>query len=382
MAPTKAVLVGLALLRALPTAALVHEARGADSSNGRGAGRRAVLATTSALRPELVAQLLMQVEDDWKREAGQFVSCNRTMGSEAPCNAARKAFGGSCSKVVGAVLGGSDGDKDKATEYLGDICRQPSLQGWRRDKCNSFARGLLGAMSENGFSNRNFFDSSSVCTGLWSNIAAEEKLFLAEAEQKRALEHLEAARKAEADRLRAKQERAEAAKKAEHEALKAAIEAETQRKNNELMEKRKAEEAKIKAEVAVRELAEQERQKEARHREEEAIRQAEEAKQAAEQAAERLKAKREEAAREEAAEAAARKAHELAVQKIQKLKAKKVLDSKSPPKAVAAAKKVLNSKSPQKAKKILNSKSPQKAKKVLKSKSPRKASNLTVAVHN
>mmetsp|Transcript_108414 Transcript_108414/g.215289 ORF Transcript_108414/g.215289 Transcript_108414/m.215289 type:complete len:382 (+) Transcript_108414:185-1330(+) len=330
MAPAKSVLAGFALFHALPSAALVHEAFGADSIDGSGVGRRAFLASTSALRPEFVAQLLTQVEDEWKNEAGKFVSCNRTMGNDAPCFAARKAFDGSCFKVVGAVLGGSGGDKERSTEYLGDICRQPSLQGWKRDKCNSFAHDMLAAMSENSFSNRNFFNPSSVCSGLWSNFAAEEKLLLAEAEQAKAREHLEAARKAEVARVKAEQERVEAAKKAKEEALKAAIKAAAERKNKELQEQRMAEEAKIKAETAARERAEEERQKEVRRKEEEAVRQAEEAKKAAEQASARLKAKKEEAAKEEAAEAAARKAAEAAALKIHQLKALKVAPTKSP----------------------------------------------------
>jgi len=339
MAASKALFAGLALLRALPSAGVVHEARGADSSDGSGVARRAFLAHTTALHPELVAQLLMQVEDDWKMEAGLFVSCNGTMGSDTKCNGARNAFERSCSKVVGAVLGGSGGDKDKATEYLGDICRQPALQGWKHDKCQSFADGVLNTMTDNEYQNRNYFDTSKVCTGLWSNLAAEEKLLLAEAEQKRARERLEAAKKAEAARVRAEQARAEAAKKAEQEAVKAAIEAEAQRKSKELQERRKAEEARVKAEearlkaeAAARQRVEEERLKEERRKEEEAVRKAEDAKKAAEQAAARLKAKRDEAAKEEAAEAAARREAEAAMKKIHQLKAKKALHSKSPDK--------------------------------------------------
>lgn len=235
---------------------------------------RARGANGARLQPQVVAHTLFMMEDEWRNQAALFAECNATMGSLAqPCSAASKAFEKSCTTVVKAVNQASSGDRTAVTEYMGDICGQAELEGWRKQRCQSLASTISGAMSADNYENREELDVHSVCQNYWSSFSAAERERMSkeraeaeaqrvarEAEEKKlAAEHAEAAKKAAAE---AATKAAEAAKKAAEESAKHKVEEEAKHKveaakkaAEEVSEaKRKAIEEKEKAEKEAAEL--------------------------------------------------------------------------------------------------------------------------------
>mmetsp|Transcript_111180 Transcript_111180/g.325213 ORF Transcript_111180/g.325213 Transcript_111180/m.325213 type:complete len:347 (+) Transcript_111180:50-1090(+) len=274
----------------------------ASRARSSGAAGRQFLAGGSDLRPDLAAGLLASLEDEWKSQAAAFVACNGTEGS--PCETSSTAFTASCSKVVSAVVKGSSGNRATVADYMGEVCGEATLQGWKRDHCHGFKQALMSFMSADDYSNRENLDVAGLCSGLWQGFSKEELAL-----HKLELERQEKAREEAAKKAA---EEAAAEKKRQEEAAKFA--AEEAKKRAEEEARRKAEEARQKAEEEKRHAEEKRRMEE-----EEVARQAQEAKRQAEEAAARLEAKREEAAREaeearrklEVAQAAALKIHQL-----------------------------------------------------------------------
>jgi len=117
--------------------------------------------------------------------------------------------------VVSSIVQGSSGDRSVVKEYMVDVCQEPALHGKRQDRCQVLASALTSAMSIDPASNRDLFNSESVCATLWTTEQQDGKAFL-DQEQK-AREAAEAARiaieqKATEERLqREKEERAQRA---------------------------------------------------------------------------------------------------------------------------------------------------------------------------
>jgi len=164
------------------------------------------------MQPAVVAKALMKVETEWGAQAAAFYDCNATVVEGEDCNAPAEAFQKSCMTVVSAVVEGSSGDRGIVGEYMGDICGQPALQGWKQERCQSIAEELAGAMTEDAAENRDHFDGANLCLGFWQRVLREE-----------ARKKSEQAAKAEEARAKAEQgakteeasEKAEEAAKAE-----------------------------------------------------------------------------------------------------------------------------------------------------------------------
>jgi len=216
------------------------------------------------MRPDVVANTLMNVEEEWRAQAAIFSQCNST-GSDGAgivhCQDAPNSFGKSCGTVVSAIVQGSDGDRNVAKEYMSDVCSQASVTGWHKQHCLSLAQAVSTLMSADSYSNRNGFDSTKVCTGFWADFVQEEQKRLEEerlereAAEKKAAEEEKIAK--EAAEKRAQEEAAEQVRKAAEEAK-----AEEARKEVERVAQQKAE-AEAKAKEAGDRLAQKKAEAEA-----------------------------------------------------------------------------------------------------------------------
>jgi len=181
------------------------------------------------MRPDVVAQTLVHVENEWLSQVNSFAECNATAAA-APeegldCSSAQRAFTNSCGTVAASVVHASSGDRAVVAEYMSDVCSQPVLEGRQRAYCQSFAEGLTGAMTADAYNNREHFDTSAVCDGLWMRLALSEHARGIEEAQRRVQEEA-AARAAAAAKAKAEEEEAAAKAKADAEAEAAAAEKE------------------------------------------------------------------------------------------------------------------------------------------------------------
>uniref|UniRef100_A0A7S0FWZ8 Uncharacterized protein n=1 Tax=Pyrodinium bahamense TaxID=73915 RepID=A0A7S0FWZ8_9DINO len=305
-------LLGGCIARTAVAARARSAGAGAGVRGGAAAGARALLQSGEAMQPEVVADLLAKVEDNWKSEAASYVYCNETTGGA--CSKEEQAFESSCSTIVGAVVQASSGDRAMVSEYLGDICTESVLQGWKHEHCQSFKQALVQSMSMDNYDNRQHLLVGNLCRGLWLNFLREEVVKHREEQKRQEVVRAEAAKKAAEEAKEEEQHRLEAAKKAaeeakaeeqhRQEAARKAAEEAAQRASAE--ERRRAEEERRRAEEE-RRRAEERRLAEAR----EAARKAAEAKRQADEAAAMLRAKQEEAQR--AAEVAKRMVHDAQV---------------------------------------------------------------------
>merc|ERR1740117_1578608 len=148
-----------------------------------------VLAVHDRMRPEVVANTLVKVEDEWRKEAAQFTEGSK----DAP-----ESFAKSCSTVVSAVIQGSGGDRNVAKEYMNNVCGQKVLAGWHKQRCASLASRITEhAMLADNYANRQNLLPSKVCTSFWS--------VFVEAERTREAD--EAKEKAEHEKVVAEQEK-------------------------------------------------------------------------------------------------------------------------------------------------------------------------------
>jgi len=169
------------------------------------------------MQPELVAETLLKVEDKWLQQATVFAECDSSSGD---CTLDTKSFQTSCETVAMSIVQGSSGDRSVVKEYMSDVCGEGALlQDWHRDRCQSFAAALASAMSIDSASNRDHFDSQSVCTGLWTEIQGNAKAQVEKDRADRAAAEKErearAAAEAKAAEERARLEEEEHAKQAE-----------------------------------------------------------------------------------------------------------------------------------------------------------------------
>lgn len=207
------------------------------------------------MQPQVVAQTLVKVEDEWKTEARAFAECNMTDAAwSAGCGGAPRRFKQSCATVLGAVVQASSGDRGIVQEYLDEICSQEQLQGWRSRICQSFSFSVTAAMTADVYENREDLDIPGVCHEFWQGLAEDEKMLLQqEREEQDAKKKQEASKAAEA----AKEAAEEASKQAARSKVEAARQAERRRREEEA---HGAEEAQKAAEEVEEEADERERE--------------------------------------------------------------------------------------------------------------------------
>jgi len=161
------------------------------------------------MRPDVVANTLVRVEDEWRKQAAEF-----TEGSKA----APDAFAKSCSTVVSAVIQGSAGDRTVAKEYMNKVCSQKVLatESWRGQRCTALANSIAEhAMLADNYANRQNLNPMKVCTGFWSVfVKAESEREAVEAKERAEHEKVQAEleKKAEAAEAEAKKKATVAAK--------------------------------------------------------------------------------------------------------------------------------------------------------------------------
>eukprot|EP00929_Paragymnodinium_shiwhaense_P088111 TRINITY_DN4831_c0_g1_i1.p1 TRINITY_DN4831_c0_g1~~TRINITY_DN4831_c0_g1_i1.p1 ORF type:complete len:275 (-),score=108.48 TRINITY_DN4831_c0_g1_i1:128-952(-) len=130
------------------------------------------------LRPDAAAAALAPVEDEWEQQVTMYTNCVAeqqadSKAEEAACEAAPQAFGRSCDTVVKAVVHGSSGDKEAVQNYLGEVCGQSTLAGWKQGYCQWFQATVTEAMSLNSYSNRESLKIGELCHTFWQRILKE-----------------------------------------------------------------------------------------------------------------------------------------------------------------------------------------------------------------
>lgn len=191
---------------------------------------------SSDMRPEVVSQLLSNVEKKWI-QGRLMVFSNVT--DEA---SAYTVMEGSCLKVSSAIVAGSEGEKDKVVEYMQDVCgAEQSKEAPTPSMCTDFASGVTSVMTDDESFNRDTLDLKPFCKKFWDhtvNAAAQaEKQKLDAEEAKREEERKEKEEKLEAE---------EAAKRKEEEDVEKAKRAEEKKDEDALKAKQAAEQAKAK----------------------------------------------------------------------------------------------------------------------------------------
>lgn len=220
------------------------------------------------MRPDVAAQTLVAVEDEWQAEASIFADCEARGEQEATsdCVKAPKAFKKSCDTVVTAIMQGSSGEKSSVKEYLNEVCGQEILQDWHRARCQSLANAVDKTMSEDAYENRQSLMEMDLCSDLWTEVVAAEK------------DRAEKEAKEQAEKEAKEKEAEEARKKAEAEAEKAKEEADAKAKAEEEAKEKVDAEAKAKADEEAKKQADEEAAQKKAQEEAAAKKKAEEAK--------------------------------------------------------------------------------------------------------
>merc|ERR1719191_1643605 len=96
------------------------------------------------LQPEVVAHLLSEVEDEWVNDALKVIE---NEGDSGEYEKMRK----SCTKVSSSVVSASDGEKDRVTEYMSDVC---AAMPNKDSLCVALGNRLTSFMSPDASMNR------------------------------------------------------------------------------------------------------------------------------------------------------------------------------------------------------------------------------------
>lgn len=184
-----------------------------------------------SMQPDIAARSFAALEDKWAFEAKQLLLCRENNATDCEDT---EAFQRSCGVVAKAVIQGSSGDKRAVAEYMGTVCGQAALQGWKGEDCGSFAQSVDASMSADQYFNREELNVTSLCGTFWQKLVAHEGKRMEVEKAARAAEAAEEARRA--------------AEEAKATAEKRAKEAEEEKKAQAEAARAKAEEAKKKAE--------------------------------------------------------------------------------------------------------------------------------------
>lgn len=183
------------------------------------------------LQPDVVANTLVSVEGEWKKQATAFLDCSANAkadssqeeNSSSECGAAAEAFQKSCGTIVSSVVQGSSGKRADVQDYLNEVCAQGVMTEYKQVRCQQLKAAVVNGMTADDYENREKMNNKSVCSGLWSQLIEDEGKELAdEAAKKKAEEEAQAKAEAEA-KAKAEEEakekaEAEAKQKAEDEA--------------------------------------------------------------------------------------------------------------------------------------------------------------------
>merc|ERR1711924_394782 len=140
----------------------------------------------------------MGVDDEWRYQVSEFLACNASLPDVKSCRAKQMtAFSASCAKVVDAIVSGSEGDRDDAREYMNDVCAQSSLTGWKQSSCRQLSIAVFDfGMNADNYANRQMFKSKQTCAGFFSTFLDAEEKRKAEEAKARAEQEQKAAEEA------------------------------------------------------------------------------------------------------------------------------------------------------------------------------------------
>merc|ERR1712150_371287 len=115
----------------------------------------------------------------------------------------------SCLKVVTSIVRGSDGDRERVSEYMGEVCNEKQ-DPMSRQLCEKFSGGVYQFMNGDLQYNRDELDMKPFCQMFWQSTIHDAAL-----KQKKIMDEEELARKKRENELRQEQEKKrEAAEKA------------------------------------------------------------------------------------------------------------------------------------------------------------------------
>jgi len=184
----------------------------------RGTGDQTLMTN---MQPEVVRKLLNSVEDKWVHTRAMVLS-NATDDTEAFSDMEK-----SCVKVSSAIVAGSEGQKDRVSEYMQDVCTADGAHD-EKGLCAGFASGIQAVMTDDPEFNRDGLQMSQFCKKFWekdvTNAAQAEAKKRADEAEKERKEQEEAAKKAAAEEAAAKKAAAEEAAAQEKARLKAEAE--------------------------------------------------------------------------------------------------------------------------------------------------------------
>jgi len=254
---------------ALFFAAVAGAAVGHEGWTSHGSKNRGFLAAVDRMRPSVAAHSLSHVEGQWQSEVLQFTECNAD-SHHGDCKKTQKAFEKSCGTIVTAVVAASSGDRETVKEYMGVVCAEQELKGWKQNSCKQFAKSITDTMTTDSWVNREQLDVSGLCVRLWTSMAASETSRLIKEHEE---ERVEESKHAKLVTTAAVAEEASRKVAAEEAARKAA--------KKEAARKAAAAEAEAAAEERRKQAEEQQRQIEEQQRINEVVKAVEEVKQAA-----------------------------------------------------------------------------------------------------
>merc|ERR1719510_881485 len=166
---------------------------------------------SNAMQPQQAALTLSRVETQWRSQALQFAECKADAG-RSDCGTVQGTFRKSCGTVVGAVVSASSGNKETVSEYMAVVCDEPQLRGWQQERCHSFARAVLAAMTADEYENREHLRADGLCASFWADMSSAEAARVIQ-EKKLQDQRLEAERARRAKLAQAEAERAAAERK-------------------------------------------------------------------------------------------------------------------------------------------------------------------------
>ena len=203
----------------------------------------------NGMRPDKVAQTLAKVEDEWNLQVASFVECNTsaaTAEEASECTLAPHAFQHSCSKVVTAMVAGSDGSKADVAEYMTTVCGEDAQvsEGWRKARCQALSNAIAQGMSDDAYNNRASFDSNKLCGKFWTKFMTEENTRV---QKEEAVKAAEEKKEEEEERVAAEKKADEEAAAEEKTRAEEAVAEEAKKKEEEVQAAKELKEAEAKA---------------------------------------------------------------------------------------------------------------------------------------
>lgn len=149
-------------------------------------------------KPSLVAQKLVNIEDDWKAQLDLSVQCNAPgvkADVQEKCHKLPNLFQQACAAIAKSFVHLNSNDKHHFQTFMQSVCEDEAIKpdDWRHNACLTFGLDVLAAVPF-----REDREYLGVCRTMWSNLFEKERSrFEAAQKQADAEKAKEAAEKAE-----------------------------------------------------------------------------------------------------------------------------------------------------------------------------------------